>query len=234
MPLDQDGFGGGDVITNNVLFNTCRESSDHGPINSWDRQPFITTVRDGTPSALMAWRRVEANLVVANYGGSKEVDNDDGSLYWRVTRNVMVYGWGQKFKCGGIESFGNLKAYIELGGKFDAGCLLQASTSAPTYAPNLWHDDTMIVLQKKGDFAYRQCWGKDGRQDYDKTRVYNNTIYVPNQNVAVQISSGNCPGKKKSYDLEEFQQMGEEPGSARVVGLPSTSKVLALAESLLG
>eukprot|EP00947_MAST-08B_sp_MAST-8B-sp1_P004183 g4183.t1 len=220
-----DGFGGGDVITNNVLFNTCRESSDHGPINSWDRQPFITTVRDGTPSALMAWRRVEANLVVANYGGSKEVDNDDGSLYWRVTRNVMVYGWGQKFKCGGIESFGNLKAYIELGGKFDAGCLLQASTSAPTYAPNLWHDDTMIVLQKKGDFAYRQCWGKDGRQDYDKTRVYNNTIYVPNQNVAVQISSGNCPGKKKSYDLEEFQKMGEEPGSARVVGLPSTSKL---------
>ena len=26
-------------IYENVLFNTCRESSDHGPINSWDRQP---------------------------------------------------------------------------------------------------------------------------------------------------------------------------------------------------
>jgi hypothetical protein len=33
-----DGFGGGDNITENVLFHTCRESSDHGPINSWDRQ----------------------------------------------------------------------------------------------------------------------------------------------------------------------------------------------------
>ena len=32
-----DGFGGGDNVTENVLFNTCRESSDHGPINSWDR-----------------------------------------------------------------------------------------------------------------------------------------------------------------------------------------------------
>ncbi len=34
-----DGFGGGDHVHSNVLFHTCRESSDHGPINSWDRQP---------------------------------------------------------------------------------------------------------------------------------------------------------------------------------------------------
>jgi len=40
-----DGFGGGDVVLENVLFHTCRESSDHGPINSWDRQPYLTTIR---------------------------------------------------------------------------------------------------------------------------------------------------------------------------------------------
>lgn len=28
-----DGFCGGDVISNNLLANTCRESGDHGPIN---------------------------------------------------------------------------------------------------------------------------------------------------------------------------------------------------------
>jgi len=32
-----DGFGGGDEVYGNILWNTCRESSDHGPINSWDR-----------------------------------------------------------------------------------------------------------------------------------------------------------------------------------------------------
>ena len=32
-----DGFGGGNEITENLLFNTCRESSDHGAFNSWDR-----------------------------------------------------------------------------------------------------------------------------------------------------------------------------------------------------
>jgi len=36
-----DGFGGGDEIAYNLVFSTCRESGDHGPFNSWDRQPFF-------------------------------------------------------------------------------------------------------------------------------------------------------------------------------------------------
>ena len=34
-PSFNDGFGGGDIVTKNLIFNTCRESGDHGPINSW-------------------------------------------------------------------------------------------------------------------------------------------------------------------------------------------------------
>lgn len=33
-----DGFGGASNISENLLLNTCRESGDHGPFNSWDRQ----------------------------------------------------------------------------------------------------------------------------------------------------------------------------------------------------
>ena len=229
-----DGFGGGDVIKDNVLFNTCRESSDHGPINSWDRQPFVTTVRNGLPSALMAWREVRNNLIVANYGGSKEVDNDDGSLFWRVHNNVMVYGWGQKFKCGAIESHNNLKLFIDLGGKFDAGCLLDPTSKV--YEPNLWYNDSMVVLQETGNFAYRQCWGKgvgpnNKMVDYDRTRSFNNTIYVPSAKVQVQISGGKCPGK--TYNLSDFQSLGEDPGTRRIVGVPSTDDLLIKARKLL-
>ena len=39
-----DGFGGGSRVSNNLGFNTCRESSDHAVFNSWDRQPFLTEV----------------------------------------------------------------------------------------------------------------------------------------------------------------------------------------------
>lgn len=36
-----DGFGGGDEVSNNLLINTCRESGDHGPWNSWNRVPYV-------------------------------------------------------------------------------------------------------------------------------------------------------------------------------------------------
>jgi|EP01046_Picozoa_sp_COSAG06_P048241 hypothetical protein len=29
------GFGGGTNVTNNLIYNQCRESGDHGAMNSW-------------------------------------------------------------------------------------------------------------------------------------------------------------------------------------------------------
>jgi hypothetical protein len=40
-----DGLGGGNNVTGNLIWNTCRESGDHGPINSWDRMPFLHELR---------------------------------------------------------------------------------------------------------------------------------------------------------------------------------------------
>jgi hypothetical protein len=40
----------------------------------------------------MEYRRVYKNVIIANYGGSKQVDNDDGSLFWRTYSNFMAYG----------------------------------------------------------------------------------------------------------------------------------------------
>ena len=39
-----DGFGGGDLLEHNLLFNWVRESGDHGNFNSWDRVPYITNI----------------------------------------------------------------------------------------------------------------------------------------------------------------------------------------------
>ena len=33
-----------------------------GPLNSWDRQPFLTTVAHGYPSMDMAWRKIPQQL----------------------------------------------------------------------------------------------------------------------------------------------------------------------------
>eukprot|EP00054_Salpingoeca_dolichothecata_P007214 m.41893 g.41893 ORF g.41893 m.41893 type:complete len:814 (+) comp16925_c0_seq2:2-2443(+) len=221
-----DGFGGGDNVTENVLFNTCRESSDHGPINSWDRQPFLTTVRTGKPSMQMEIRKVYNNLLISNYGGSKEVDTDDGSLFWHIFNNVMAFGWGQKFKCGNIQSWGNLKAFLDLGAKFSGGGCLTVEPSV--FFPNLWHNDTIIALSlSKGHFAYRDCWGTSAGVDWDKTNVQNNTIYVPKGAEAIV----NC---KSAVPLPKFQEKGNEPGSRQINRIPSSDEIVAQATSILG
>eukprot|EP01048_Picozoa_sp_COSAG05_P026403 COSAG05_NODE_7185_length_845_cov_0.950402_1_plen_103_part_00 len=57
-----DGFGGGDEIGHNLVFSSCRESGDHGPFNSWDRQPYLTTVRTGQPDMIMQVNKRHATV----------------------------------------------------------------------------------------------------------------------------------------------------------------------------
>ena len=35
------------MVKNNLLFNFVCEALDHGNFNSWDRQPYMTTLKDG-------------------------------------------------------------------------------------------------------------------------------------------------------------------------------------------
>ena len=108
-----DGFGGANEIEHNLLFNTCRESGDHGAFNSWDRLPFFTTVRDGaTPSTVPALNDVHNNFIVANYaadGGC--LDNDDGSSYYAIHHNFCVYG-GHKQNFDGNSKTGDHNVYV--------------------------------------------------------------------------------------------------------------------------
>ncbi|XP_065177576.1 uncharacterized protein LOC135808331 [Sycon ciliatum] len=113
-----DGFGGGNDITENLIFNTCRESSDHGPINSWDRQPFLTTVNGGTAGVIPLVNEIHNNFLVSNYGGTKGgVDNDDGSILYANHDNFEIYGWGQKngIGCGDHRSYNNVHLYLTTG-----------------------------------------------------------------------------------------------------------------------
>ena len=77
------------------------------PINSWDRQPFLTDVRlgPGDPSGSYqpAYTAVRRNFIIANYGGSQGFDNDDGSSWYDIHDN-FIYGEGLKQDYGGHDS----------------------------------------------------------------------------------------------------------------------------------
>ena len=84
---------------------TPRAGGDHGPINSWDRQAYWTDVRYGSakPSWTPAPNVIRENVIIANYGGSQGVDNDDGSAWFDIHHN-FIFGEGLKNDYGGHDS----------------------------------------------------------------------------------------------------------------------------------
>lgn len=70
-----DGFAGGSTVNGNLVFNMVRETGDHGPYNSWDRQPYLT--HSGNPDGYNASQKL-------GYG-------DDVSI---LKKHDLQVGWG--------------------------------------------------------------------------------------------------------------------------------------------
>lgn len=94
-------FGGGNNVTNNLIYNTCKESGDHGPINSWDRQAYATALGPhGTTTLDPLPTLIASNFIFANYGAAQAVDNDDGSSFYTIEDNVFYDADGFKMDYG--------------------------------------------------------------------------------------------------------------------------------------
>ena len=86
----------------NLLFNYMRETGDHGPFNLWDREPFLTKVRDGREASLIpADNEISHNFIIANYYSSVPLDHNDGSFYYYDHHNVLAFIGGGKGGLGG-------------------------------------------------------------------------------------------------------------------------------------
>jgi len=180
-----DGFGGGAEISSNLLFNTCRESSDHGAFNSWDRLPYITTVRNGTPSTIPAVNNVHHNFIVANYaadGGC--LDNDDGSSYYHIHHNFCLYG-GHKSDFDGHSKISshNLHIYPSV---YSSTCVGELQASVPAgYAEG--YQNNICVLPAASSMYMGvningvSCDGSNASIAAFQAgfRAANNTVYVP-------------------------------------------------------
>mmetsp|Transcript_28297 Transcript_28297/g.59468 ORF Transcript_28297/g.59468 Transcript_28297/m.59468 type:complete len:816 (+) Transcript_28297:1-2448(+) len=202
-----DGFGGGDEISHNLVFSTCRESGDHGPFNSWDRQPFLTSVRTGAPSMTMAWREIHHNFFIDNYSPQEDVDNDDGSCYYHTHHNFLVYGGqGMKNDFGGHDNhhFNNIYAYVGQG--------LGVCSQQPGHEDYFYGNKAVITGDKLGGFA---CTGDA------KTIVHDNQYFTPTG--AIQ----EC-----GVDLKDWQAKGEDVNST-VSRPPGDSTIIGWAKVML-
>ena len=223
----EDGFGGANTITSNLLYNTCRESSDHGAFNSWDRMPFVTMVADGkTPSSVPAFNDVHHNMIVANYaadGGC--LDNDDGSAWYKIHDNVCLYG-GHKSDFDGHSkwSYENLHLYASVYG--DRCMLISAQLLPQPGFPDIYANNTCVVVPGAECLDLGQGgsgFPNPGAEFFNRTQWYNNTVYSTEGKNCV---AGGGPWKT----MADFVSKGYEgPGS------PSTFiSTLPSADTMVG
>lgn len=95
-----DGAFGGHLIEGNLFFQTVRESADHAPINTWDREPYLLGFKPSstspsdtalTPILYGSTSRCTANFLVCDGYAIHCLDHDDGSNAWEDQGNVIAW-----------------------------------------------------------------------------------------------------------------------------------------------
>ena len=190
-----DGFGGGNNITGNLLFQTCGESGDHGAINTWDRQGFITDVATGQPSFIPAVTEIHRNFIVSDGdadGGA--VDNDDGSSHYLIHHNFAVYGGAKINNIGGHAQtiHSNVFAFPQV---YGPSCLWQNGFVKPGQEAQMYENTCIltpgthyIYLANSAscNFGYQQTFAP-------YIRTHHNRVFVANHNISTQGIVAGCP-----------------------------------------
>ena len=88
-----DGFAGNKTIAWNVMFNTVRETSDHGPINTWDRQPYLTEQRAGKghPSLVQHESFIHHNALFNSYNSFYPIDQSASYIAFRSLLHTVSF-----------------------------------------------------------------------------------------------------------------------------------------------
>jgi hypothetical protein len=200
-----DMLGGGDIVSWNLIFNTCRESGDHGPINSWDRQPFLTILRDGRPGFIPLPRTIAHNFIMANYGGSQGLDNDDGSSWFHVLHNVFYDSDGFKMDSGGHDSI--YKNNMVVAYPFKSNCIGFGSFKKG-HGHAVSGNKCMVPFDDKPIIFLEDCTGS--------MNLHHNRYFTPNGTAKIQCGWGNNSeldfrAAQERYQIEKFSTVKTLP-----------------------
>jgi hypothetical protein len=78
--------------------NFVRETSDKGPINTWDRQCYLQpNVPDPTAPAVPRQTRSRKNFFFDNYASIMALDHDDGSNNFNGSFNLLMYSGSKNY-----------------------------------------------------------------------------------------------------------------------------------------
>ena len=253
-----DGFCGGHTFERNLIFNWVRETQDHGPINTWDRAMYLMPQQPGDgvdsdqPTLIPGWIHIAGNLIMNGPSGNRDlgnmfpaIDNDDGSAYYRMVRNVLVYGGAKNYLGHDKIWDGNLVAFPDRwvgdpcaqlwGGAHNNfvsnRCVVGQGLAAHTHNAS----DLPAPLGLDGTAKGFQC-----RIDLSNATLRNHTGFTASNaywtvNASWSFGCGNATSNSTTFTLPMLQTQGWALGSTvgDVAGL-TVGEVVGWAKEMLG
>jgi hypothetical protein len=197
-----DGFYGNHTLSYNVIFNTVRETSDHGPINTWDRQPYLTdAVQPGLPSVWQHESYIHHNTLFNNYRTVWPIDHDDGSCFYEDSFNFQMYGGKKNFL--GHSKTDHDEIYV-----YPGRCLYDHAAMRGSSGWNeTWVQNTCILYSSAMPYDINPCDTADLLVPY----LANNKIYIPN---GTEVAfTCNVSGISTRLNLQQWQSYGLDIGT---------------------
>jgi hypothetical protein len=216
-----DGFYGNHTLSYNVIFNTVRETSDHGPINTWDRQPYLTdAVQPGLPSLWQHESYIHHNTLFNNYRTVWPIDHDDGSCFYEDSYNFQIYGGKKNFL--GHSKTDHHEIYV-----YSSRCLYDHAAKRGSSGWNeTWVQNTCIVHQNPVPYDINPCDTADLLVPY----LANNKIYIPN---GTEVAfTCNVSGTFTRLTLQQWQSYGLDIGTT-VETIPDIQTIIDWGRKML-
>ena len=200
-----DGHGGGHNIERNVIFDWVRETQDHSPINSWDRENYVNS--DGSLHA--GWSFFSNNAIMNGPSPNRDlgnlfpcIDNDDGSQKYFISGNVCVYGGFKNYLGQNKKWVNNLITYPD---RFSGdACLTQWGGEEHTYANN-----TCITKNNQPQYSTSSVMGDQCIFNYSDATT---SAFLPltHNNIYMTPDGTFSQGCDTLYDLTQLQSIGAE------------------------
>eukprot|EP01006_Ploeotia_vitrea_P012578 TRINITY_DN33261_c0_g1_i1.p1 TRINITY_DN33261_c0_g1~~TRINITY_DN33261_c0_g1_i1.p1 ORF type:complete len:529 (-),score=47.31 TRINITY_DN33261_c0_g1_i1:125-1711(-) len=220
-----DNLGGGTVLEHNLVFNMVRETKDHGPFNSWDRQPFFTTMgKDApVPGITPKMNVIKHNFLISGWDANWAIDTDGSSSYWDAHHNFLVYGSGFKSNTGGMGKLHhhNLDAYVYL-----CMCHCDWQPYRPGFEDQYFSNKCVIEPPLTGAVLLGWCNTSHVPALSGTPLFYNNSYYTTSGKIGYACGA-------KELTLKQYQSYGGAKGSTQH-STPDGKTVVGWGTSLLG
>lgn len=232
-----DGFAGGHFLSQNLFFNTVRETNDHGAINSWDRQPYAwrswnTTNVDPLPML------ITRNFIINNYHGVWGLCHDDGSNGYVDTYNFLPWSGSKNYLGFYKQTYNNYFLYSDFAparladlaaGKeptqgWNACAMSYGTKKIPSSLADVWASNTCITSSGGAFFSFNGC-DSATPNDGGIPLLSNNTYASDDGKYELHCGS-------QTWTLAQAQAAGVDVGST-MAAVPTTAEVIAVAHDLL-